>query len=86
MTGYMIATGRCWACRSYFEFHPDLVTSILIDPVTQRPPDLGGDPARARREPICPRCCQLLNPERAARGLAPLDERDSLDVARELDP
>lgn len=83
MTGWLVALAPCFMCGRPFQFHPDLVTSIHVDPVTGLPPDLGGDPARARREPLCPPCCRLANPERARRGLAPLDERDSLDVARE---
>lgn len=75
-----IATGPCWLCRHDFAFHPDLVTSIYIDPVTRLAPDLGGDPKRARREPICPACCKAANPERIRNGLEPLDERDSLEV------
>jgi hypothetical protein len=84
VTGYMIATGPCFACRRPFPYHPDLVASVLVDPVTGRPPDLGGAAGRARREPVCPSCCRRANPQRAAAGLELLDERDSLDVAREL--
>jgi len=79
----MIALGPCWACHRLFEFHPDLVQSVPIDPVTGLPPDMGGDPARAQREPLCPACCAEANIERRARGLAAWDERDSLDVYRE---
>jgi hypothetical protein len=82
VTGYMVVFGPCWMCKAVFGFHPDLVTSVPIDPVTGLAPDLGGDPERAQREPLCPPCCRLANPERARRGLEPLDERDSLDPAR----
>jgi len=78
----MIALGPCWACRRVFEYHPDLVQSVLIDPVTGLAPDMGGDPQRARREPLCPDCCKLANAERRRRGLELLDERDSLDTWR----
>lgn len=79
MTGYMAVFGPCFMCRVPFSFHPDLVTSVPIDPVNGLPPDLGGDPDRAQREPICPSCCRLANVERRQRGLELLDERDSLD-------
>jgi hypothetical protein len=70
-------------CRTPFAYHPDLVASVQVDPQTGQPPDLGGDPERAVREPLCPRCCRLANPLRAQRGLEPLDERDSLEVFRQ---
>jgi len=73
----MIGLGPCWACRRTFAFDPDRVTSILIDPVTGLAPDTGGDPARARREPLCPACCRAANPGRRAAGLEPLDETDT---------
>jgi hypothetical protein len=37
-------------------FDPDTVTSIPIDPDRQLPPDLGGDPDKAIRMPLCPGC------------------------------
>lgn len=83
MSGQMIAVRPCWVHKGLFMFNPDLVTSVLIDPVTGLSPDLGGDPGRARREPVCPDCCRTLNPERVRRGLEPLDERDSVERARE---
>lgn len=74
-----IAFGNCFVHGGLFMFDPDTVTSVLIDPVTGLPPDMGGNERRARREPVCPACCKAANPERARRGLEPLDERDSLD-------
>lgn len=68
MSGKMIALAPCWVHKGLFEFDPDTVPSVLIDPVTQLPPDLGGDPERARREPVCPVCVAQLNPLRAAAG------------------
>jgi hypothetical protein len=77
MSGYMVAIGPCWGCKVPFPYDPDRVTSLLIDPVTQTAPDLGGDPARAQREPLCPRCCKTVNVLRARAGLELLDETDS---------
>jgi len=74
MTGDMLGLGPCWGCKQIFAFDPDRVPSVYIDPVTQRPPDQGGDPYRALREPVCPSCCEIVNPFRAARGLPPLEE------------
>ena len=79
MTGYMAVFGACFVCKVPFYFHPDLVASVPIDPVTGLPPDLGGDPDRAQREPICPSCCHLANVERRQAGMELLDERDSLN-------
>jgi hypothetical protein len=75
----MVAVAPCFMCGVPFSFHPDLVTSVPIDPVTGLTPDLGGDPERAYRQPLCPPCCKLANVERRKRGLELLDERDSLD-------
>jgi hypothetical protein len=80
----MIAIGPCWTCKKQFEFHPDFVASVIIDPATRLPmdhPDAGNGPGE--KVPLCPDCCRLINVERANRGLALLDERDSLDVYRE---
>jgi hypothetical protein len=71
--------GLGFMCKVPFHFDADRVTSVPIDPVTGLPPDLGGDPERARREPICPSCCRLANAERKTRGLELLDKRDSLE-------
>ena len=53
----LLGIAPCFMCKQPFAFDPDRVTSISIDPVTGLPPDLGGDPGRARREPLCPPCC-----------------------------
>jgi hypothetical protein len=79
----MAVFGPCFGCKKPFFFDPDLVQSIYIDPVTGLAPDMGGDADRAQREPVCPRCCALANPQRRRKGLPLLDERDSLDVARD---
>jgi hypothetical protein len=78
----VVGFAPCYACRRTFAFDVDRVTSVLVDPVSGLAPDLGGDRARARREPLCPRCCRALNPRRRAAGLEPLDETDTLDGLR----
>jgi hypothetical protein len=77
--GFMVVFGACFMCGQPFSFDADRVTSVPIDPVTGKPPDLGGDPERARKEPICPPCCRRANVIRAQNGLELLDERDSLE-------
>jgi hypothetical protein len=73
MSSRMVALGSCWGCNRIFEFDVDRVPSVLIDPGTRLPPDQGGDPGRAQREPICPDCCRAANPSRLAAGLEPLE-------------
>lgn len=78
MTGAAgLALGPCFMCGVPFWFDPETVTSVRIDPVTGLAPDLGGDPERARREPLCPPCCRAANRIRRPGGLEPLDETDS---------
>lgn len=58
-------------CGRMVLFHPDLVPSILIDPATGRPPDVGEDnqpipltdEARARSvaRPLCRPCVDAMN-------------------------
>jgi hypothetical protein len=81
---YLVAFSPCFVHKLPFLYQPDLVTSVPIDPVTGQAPDTGGDPDRAVRVPVCPACCKLINILRAADGLELLDERDSLERAREL--
>jgi hypothetical protein len=68
MSGCWFILGSCWLCHRPFTFNPFSVPSIPIDPETQRPPDLGGDPERARREPICESCVELVNQTRERLG------------------
>jgi hypothetical protein len=75
---YVTAIAPCFAHKGPFEFDPEKVTSVPIDPVTGLPPDLGGDATRAVAQPICPDCCKAINVKRRANGMVPLDERDSL--------
>jgi hypothetical protein len=76
------ALGPCFCCGLPFSYHPGLVARVWIDPETGQAPDTGGDPDRARPEAVCPRCARAANPFRLANGLAPIDERDSLETAR----
>lgn len=71
MSGFVFVLGPCFVCGQPFTFNPTLVPSVPIDPVTKRPPDLGGDPERARREPVCASCVERANVLRERNGLAP---------------
>ena len=68
MSGYTIVIGHCFMCKRRFGFNPYRVPSIPIDPVTNRPPDLGGDVERAEREPLCETCVGRINERRARDG------------------
>jgi len=68
MNGGFYAMGPCWSCGKRFAFAPERVPSIPIDPVSNRPPDLGGDPARAILRPICEDCVRLANANRRMAG------------------
>ena len=70
----ILLVGPCWACKRRFVFDPRTVTSLWVDPVTQLPPDLGGDRARARREPLCSGCLALVNAARAEKGAPPVPD------------
>lgn len=77
--GVMVAIGPCWLCGNIFEYDPETVHSILIDPQTQRAVDVGADGqqfqpgaealARSVRQPFCPACVSKVNQLRAAQGL-----------------
>ncbi len=70
----VIASAPCGLCGTPFIFDPITVPSILIDPQTLRPPDVGPRPGgwgRAQREPVCPRCVDKFNTERERQGLPP---------------
>lgn len=75
----VIAYGPCGACKNPFSFDPGSVPSLPIDPVTGLPPDMGGDPERAIRQPICPSCCARANVGRRKAGQPLWDETDSMD-------
>jgi hypothetical protein len=67
--GHLIALGPCWSCGERFTFDPDTVVSILVDPDTNLPPDLGHtDPQRAIARPLCPSCVERANRQRVAAG------------------
>ncbi|TMC01253.1 MAG: hypothetical protein E6J41_33320 [Chloroflexi bacterium] len=59
--GVLMTVGVCWLCEGTFVFHPGLVPSLPIDSITGTTPDQGGDPQRARREPLCHGCVLLVN-------------------------
>jgi hypothetical protein len=69
MSGEIIAAAPYYICGARFYFNPDTVPRVPIDPANGLTPDLGGDPARAVRRPICPDCIPAINAARAARGL-----------------
>jgi len=71
VTRVFAALGPCLSCGVLFFFYPDTVPSVPIDPVTGLPPDLGGDPQRATRRPVCVSCRRRANPARIAAGLRP---------------
>lgn len=78
----ILAHAPCFTCKTAFWFHPDLVPSVWIDPATGLPPDLGGDPERARQEPLCPRCIrETLNPALRKAGKPTLSEHDTSNPA-----
>jgi hypothetical protein len=90
MPAVIIAYAPCRVHRGIFGFDPDRVTSVLIDPVTDCPPDVDPatslpvavpDPARVARSyraPICPGCCKRLNDALRHLGKDPaFDETDT---------
>jgi len=66
MTGIVFALAPCYCCKRLTDFCPDCVNSVLVDPETNLPPDLGPDlqprepdPAAVDRSiklPICDTC------------------------------
>jgi len=81
--GWMIAVAPCIVCGRRFAFDVDRVQAVLMDRETMLTPDLGGDPDRAQREPICPACCKLANVIRRQAGLELLDETDTAQQGRQ---
>lgn len=88
MTPDMIAFGPCCVCGNPFPFDPDRVPSILMDPETNRPPDVNENgqhiqPSpeaveRSVKRPYCPVCAKALNTELRSRGEAAVfDETDT---------
>jgi hypothetical protein len=63
MSGWVIATSRCFGCGRLFGYNPHRVPSIQIDPATHQ------WSANGVREPICRECVQRVNPQRVANGL-----------------
>lgn len=56
MPGFAIILGSCYSCQSLFSFNPHKVPSIRVNDV---------------RQPICGRCMEDANEQRADRGLPP---------------
>lgn len=88
----LIAYGPCWLHGGIFAFDPGRVVTILIDPVSDNPPDVDAqghalDPdtplvrervERSVQVMLCPACCRKLNAAARARGLpARFDETDT---------
>jgi len=86
MTGAWLGLFSCWTHESrtgqagyHFEADPGTVTTVLIDPATGRPPDVGEDgrpngvtvtaeiAAACRQVFICLDCVAAVNEERRAR-------------------
>lgn len=70
----VIALAPCFTCGNGFDFNPETVPTIMIDPVTNKPPDANGLPdpeavKRAKPEPICPACARKIRATRIANGL-----------------
>jgi hypothetical protein len=61
--------GPCCGCRTPFMFSAETVLSIPIDPATGLPPDRGGDPAKAVKQPLCNKCGGRINENRKAQSL-----------------
>src|SRR5262249_27152350 len=72
ITDQLVALGTCWLCEATITFEPKRVPSLLIDPVTDTLPDVGGAPNRAVRHPVCLRCVKRANEARAAIGAPPI--------------
>lgn len=82
----VMAIGACANCHGSFGFCPECVTSIRIDPMTKRPPDVNEkgqvvtpDPEAMRRstkEPVCPACTALMNQRRIKNGLEPWETEE----------
>jgi len=78
VTGGFFVPGRCWSCKKPFTFNPVRVPSVMIDPKTNRPPDVDEDGSlrepsreewdRSSREPFCETCIELVNEHRVERG------------------
>lgn len=64
----MTMISPCFGCKRIFSYNPHRVPSIPIDPVTGLPPDMGGNPERAERQPICLSCVTYANWQRRKAG------------------
>jgi hypothetical protein len=75
----MICYGSCLGCGTWFPFDPNRVPFMLYDPVAGTTVELGGDPAKATREPICRWCCIAANPRRQDNGFELLPTHDTAE-------
>jgi hypothetical protein len=90
MPSYEVAMGECYVHGGRFMFDPERVPVVLIDPVTNRPPDVdehgnrrgftSEELERTVKRPYCPECGRQLNAAARARGLPAL--YDETDTAR----
>ena len=64
----MILTGKCFVDDELFSFFPERVVTVPIDPETDLPPDMGGDPSRVINRPICSRHIAMTNAKRVRDG------------------
>ena len=58
--GCVFALSACCGCGGLFTYNPLRVPSLVV---------------KGTREPICRSCLERANPERVARGLAPIEIR-----------
>lgn len=75
----MYVMGRCYGCGVTFAFHPHKVPSIPIDHEVGAhglPADMGGDPEKTVREPVCRDCIDLANAMRSTDGRPPIEILD----------
>jgi hypothetical protein len=89
VSGAEVAMAPCFIHGGVFGFDPEAVCSVLVDPETGRPPDVGPDGQaitpdpeavqRSVRKPVCDDCMERANRARVAAGQAPVElARDRL--------
>lgn len=83
--GLAIAFTTCAACPRRFACDPDNVPTVLLDPVTGLPPDLGGDASRASSRAVCASCAREVNAIRASCGQPPAWSEALIHAAEEAE-
>ena len=68
MSGHEVCFGRCWSCGRTFTFDAVRVPSLPVDPGSNLPSDLDGDPSKLIKQPICRACITLANEKRRENG------------------